>query len=73
MVCIKSSASEQTLKYALLIKDDTILDIRSRVLIDGCDSDTYRPIEIVSQKGVMAETHVDLSPQSGRRRQKKAP
>src|SRR5262249_36219751 len=35
--CIKSSESDQLPKYAVLIGDNTILEVRSFVLIDGCD------------------------------------
>jgi hypothetical protein len=48
MVCIKSSAPDQPQRYAVLIKNNAILEIRSRVAIDGCYNETYRPIEIAN-------------------------
>jgi hypothetical protein len=50
MVCIKSSAPDQPQPYAVLIKNNAILEIRSRVAIDGCNSETYRPIEIANDQ-----------------------
>jgi hypothetical protein len=60
--CIKSSAPSETLKYAVFIKDNSILDVRSRVSIDGCNSETYRPIEIASLKAAPADDHATTPP-----------
>jgi hypothetical protein len=49
MFCLKSSAPNETLKYAVFIRDNAITDIRSGVLIDGCYKDTYRPIRNLEQ------------------------
>jgi hypothetical protein len=71
--CIKSSDSDQLPKYAVLINDNTISEVRSLVLIDGCDKETYHPIQIRDQHGDLAESHGALPPQSRRRHQTKAP
>jgi hypothetical protein len=42
MVCIKSSAPDQT-RYAVFIKDNAISDVRPAVVIDGCYNETYEP------------------------------
>jgi hypothetical protein len=42
VVCIKSSAPDQT-RYAVMIKDNAILDVRPAVVIDGCYNETYEP------------------------------
>jgi hypothetical protein len=42
MFCIKSSSPDQSTKYAVLIGHDAILDVRSSVMIDGCDQETFR-------------------------------
>jgi hypothetical protein len=47
--CIKSSSADQTLKYAVLIGHDAILEVRSSVLIDGCDQETYHPLAPAAQ------------------------
>ena len=44
MFCLKSSAPNETQRYAVFILGNAIKDIRSGVLIDGCYKDTYRPI-----------------------------
>jgi hypothetical protein len=62
MVCIKSSAPDQPQPYAVLIKNNAILEIRSRVAIDGCNSETYRPIEIASLKATPADDHAATPP-----------
>jgi hypothetical protein len=66
--CIKSSDSDQLPKYAVLIGDNTILEVRSFVSIDGCDKETYHPIEISGQHGNLDGSHVDIPPQSRRRK-----
>jgi hypothetical protein len=65
--CIKSSDSDQLPKYAVLIVNDTILEVRSLVLIDGCDRETYHSVEITDQHGNSAGGHVDQPPPSRRR------
>ena len=62
MVCVKSSAPDETLKYAVFIKSNSILDIRSRVSIDGCNNETYRPVEIASLKATPVDDHVVTPP-----------
>jgi hypothetical protein len=42
--CIKSNSADQSLKYAVLIGHDAILEVRSSVLIDGCNQETYSPL-----------------------------
>jgi hypothetical protein len=44
MFCIKSSAPNETLMYAVFIRDNAFMDMRTGVLIDGCYKDTYRPV-----------------------------
>jgi hypothetical protein len=41
--CIRSSA-DQSPKYAVLIGHDAVLEVRSSVLIDRCDQETYHPL-----------------------------
>jgi hypothetical protein len=71
--CIRSSNADQMQKYAVLIKDNTILEVRSLVFIDGCDKETYRPIEIAGQRGVLGEANIGLSTQPRARHQTRAP
>ena len=49
--CIRSRSADQRQEYAVLIRNNAILEIRSLVLIDGCRQETYRPIEIKAQQG----------------------
>lgn len=42
--CIRSSSTDQTMQYAVLIGNDAILEVRSSVFIDGCDQATYQPL-----------------------------
>jgi hypothetical protein len=49
MFCIKSSA-DGSLRYAVLIGHDAILEVRSNVLIDGCDQETYHPLTPVGSR-----------------------
>jgi hypothetical protein len=51
MFCIKSSSAADQTKYAVLIGHDSVLEVRSSVLIDGCDRETYHPLETADQKG----------------------
>jgi hypothetical protein len=44
MFCIKS-ADPSSGRYAVLIGHDTVLEVRTHVLIDGCDRETYHPFE----------------------------
>jgi hypothetical protein len=73
MFCIKSNDSDQSPKYAVLIGDNTILEVRSFVLIDGCDKETYHPIEIADQQGDSHGSHARPPPPSRQRHQTKAP
>ncbi len=54
--CIRSSSADQSLKYAVLIGHDAILEVRSSVAIDGCDQETYRPLTPAAQR-VKAGAH----------------
>jgi hypothetical protein len=49
MFCIKSSSPDQPTKYAVLVGHDAILDVRSSVLIDGCDQEAFRPLAPAGQ------------------------
>ncbi len=49
--CIRSSKADQSPKYAVLIGHDDVLEVRSSVLIDGCDKETYRPLATEDQNG----------------------
>jgi hypothetical protein len=69
--CIRGRGAEQMPEYAVLIRDNTILDIRSLVSIDGCYGETYRPIEIKAQQGAAGTTKVNPSTPSPRRHQTK--
>lgn len=51
MFCIKSSNADRSPKYAVLIGHDAILEVRSSVLIDGCDNETYHPLAAKDQNG----------------------
>jgi hypothetical protein len=42
MFCIKSA--DPSPKYAVLVGHDAVLEVRTSVLIDGCDRETYRPL-----------------------------
>ena len=70
VVCIKSSAPNETLKYAVFIKDNSVLDFRTLVLIDGCNNETYRPVEIANVKATPVDDHLVTPPppSPGRRR-----
>jgi hypothetical protein len=50
MFCITSNSPAGQGKYAVLIGHDAVLDVRSSVLIDGCDKETYHPLETADQK-----------------------
>ncbi len=64
--CIKSNKDESP-KYAVLINNNTISEVRSFVSIDGCDKETYRPVEITDQHGDLDQSHSDPIRQSQRR------
>jgi hypothetical protein len=50
MFCIKSSSTDPSPKYAVLIGHDAILEVRSDVLIDGCTQETYHPLTPVGPR-----------------------
>jgi hypothetical protein len=54
--CIRSGGAEPSLRYAVLIGHDAILEVRSSVLIDGCDQETYQPLAPAA-KAVKARDH----------------
>jgi hypothetical protein len=56
MFCIKSSIAEQSPKYAVLIGHDEVLQVRSSVLIDGCDTESYHPLATKDQRGKSNES-----------------
>jgi hypothetical protein len=49
--CIKSGNADRSPKYAVLIGHDAVLEVRSSVLIDGCDNETYHPLATKDQNG----------------------
>ena len=57
MFCIESSDADQSRKYAVLIGHDAILEVRSSVLIDGCEKETYHPLATKDQNGKSDESH----------------
>jgi hypothetical protein len=71
--CIRARGAGQMPEYAVLIRDNTISEIRSLVSIDGCHGETYRPIEIKAQQGVAGGTKVNPSTQSRGRHQTTVP
>jgi hypothetical protein len=73
MFCIKSNSSDESPKYAVLIGDNAILEVRSFVLIDGCDKETYHPVEIADQQGDLGGSHAGSPSRSRQRHQAKAP
>jgi len=68
MVCIKSNAPDQTLKYAVLIKNNSVLEVRTLVAIDGCNNETYRPIEIANVQAAPVENRVTAPAAASRTR-----
>ena len=64
--CIKSNKSDEPAKYAVLIANNTVLEVRSFVLIDGCDKETYHPIEVTDQHGDLARSQSDPTRRSQR-------
>jgi hypothetical protein len=71
--CIRSGSADQRQEYAVLIRNDTIAEVRSLVLIDGCLGETYRPIEIKAQQTASGKTKVNPSTQPRSRHQTSAP
>jgi hypothetical protein len=50
--CIRSRSADQRQEYAVLIRNNAILEVRSLVSIDGCHEEAYRPVEIKAQPAV---------------------
>jgi hypothetical protein len=46
--CVKSNKSDESSKYAVLISNNAILEMRSSVAIDGCDKETYRLLTLTN-------------------------
>jgi hypothetical protein len=42
--CVRSGGADPSLRYAVLIGNDEVLEVRSSVLIDGCEQETYHPL-----------------------------
>jgi hypothetical protein len=52
MFCIKSDSAADSRKYAVLVGHDAVLEVRSMVMIDGCEQQAYHPLEpTTDQKG----------------------
>jgi hypothetical protein len=66
--CIRSNSSDDSPRYAVLVGNDVLLEVRSFVSIDGCDKETYHPLEITDRHGDLAGSHSDPTHQSQRRR-----
>ncbi len=62
--CIKSNDSDQLPKYAVLISNNAILEVRSFVLIDGCDKETYHPVDAAAKRGDLDESRRQAPPRS---------
>ncbi len=45
MVCFKTDASEQALRYAVFFRSNKSVAARPAALIDGCDHATYTPLD----------------------------
>ena len=43
MVCLKSSAPDQSRRYAVFMRNNEMVAFRLGVLIDECDHQTYQP------------------------------
>jgi hypothetical protein len=52
--CIKGNSADPSPKYAVLVGHDAVLEVRSSVLIDGCDGETYHPIALAKPPGKTA-------------------
>jgi hypothetical protein len=46
MFCMKGSGPNEMVRYAVFVRDSSVLEVRSGVVIDGCASDTYRPLAL---------------------------
>jgi len=44
MICLKSDAPDQRLKYAVFFQDNVVKVYRIAVQIDQCDQEPYRPL-----------------------------
>jgi hypothetical protein len=44
MFCIRGAGPAPSPKYAVLVGHDAVLEVRTSVLIDGCDRETYHPL-----------------------------
>jgi len=64
--CIMGSNPADPTKFGVLIGHDAVLAVRSSVLIDGCEKETYHPLEIADKgksTGKPAGTHASPPPQ----------
>jgi hypothetical protein len=43
MFCLKSSAPDQSHRYAVFMKNNELVTYRLGVLVDQCDNESYRP------------------------------
>jgi hypothetical protein len=68
--CIKSNDPQQLPPYGVLIYDGKILTVRSHIIIDGCDKETYHSVGNSSAPG---KSRVDLPQPSPHRHQTRAP
>ncbi len=59
--CIKSNSSNESPKYAVLIGNNAVIEVRSFVSIDGCDKETYHSVEVADQHGGSDGSHADPS------------
>jgi hypothetical protein len=55
MFCIMGSNPADPTKFGVLIGHDAVLAVRSSVLIDGCEKETYHPLE-TADKGKAKST-----------------
>jgi hypothetical protein len=44
MFCLKSSTPSEKLRFAVFIRENTIFEVRSSIVLDGCYDETYRPV-----------------------------
>ena len=45
MFCVKSAAPDQLKRYAVFMNNNDVVNFRTGVLIDRCDSETYKPVK----------------------------
>jgi hypothetical protein len=45
MFCLKSMAPDQLKRYAVFMKNNDVVNFRTGVLIDRCDSENYKPVK----------------------------